>query len=94
MSAVSWSDWLDFNKEAINNAPETPGVFMMHAAMKILYIGNSNNLRSGLLESLNNPCISESTRFRYSPTENHATIRDELIEDYKKRHDEKMPKCM
>ena len=94
MSAVSWSDWVDFNKETINNAPETPGVFMMHAAMKILYIGNSHNLRSELLESLNNPCISEATRFRYASTENHATVRDELIEDYKKRHDEKMPKCM
>ena len=94
MSTVSWSDWLDFNKETINNTPETPVVFMMHAAMKILYIGNSHNLRSELLESLNNPCISESTRFRYASIENHTKIQDELIEDYKKRHDDKMPKCM
>ena len=66
---LNWSSWLDFDKDSINNTPESEGVYKMHASMKILYIGNSNNLRQSLLESLSNSCLKKATRFSYALTE-------------------------
>ena len=38
-----WSEWLDFNQYNIASAtPDKPGVFKVHASMKILYIGSSS----------------------------------------------------
>lgn len=90
----TWSDWLDFSQEGISNIPEKPGVFMMHAAMKVLYINDSINLKKSLQESLSIPCISEAKRFRFMVSDEHEKIKSDLIEDYKNRHDGKMPKCM
>lgn len=90
----NWSDWLDFTKEDIEKVPESPGVFMMHASMKVLYINDSDNLRTGLKSSESIPCISEAKRFRFMVTEDHEKIKKNLIEDYKNRHEGKLPKCM
>ena len=38
MTEISWSDWLDYNQDEISKTPQEPGIYMMHAAMKILYI--------------------------------------------------------
>ena len=94
MSSVVWSDWLDFNKDTIESVPESAGIFMMHSAMKILFIGNTLNLRSSLIDSLHIPCTSNATRFRYTITDNHLEITKGLIKDYKKRHEGNLPKCM
>jgi hypothetical protein len=93
-SQYSWSDWLDFSQDGISGAPEKPGVFMMHAAMKVLFINNSTNLKKSLQDSLSVPCISEAKRFRFMISDDHEKIKKELIEDYKNRHDGKMPSCM
>ncbi len=89
-----WSDWLDFDKKSISNVPQSPGIFMMHASMKILYIDNSENLRNALLEVCTVPCISDATRFRYMETSSHEKTKEELIKDYSEKHDGKLPKCM
>lgn len=94
MIEISWSDWLDFSAAQITNVPESPGVFMMHAAMKILYIGDSNNLRESIDKSLSSSCVCESKRFRYSVIDSHGEIRDQLLAEYKEKHDGKMPRCM
>ncbi|WP_255458166.1 hypothetical protein [Nitrosarchaeum sp. AC2] len=41
----TWSDWLDFNEETISKIPQSAGVYMMHASMKILFIGGSENIK-------------------------------------------------
>lgn len=93
-SKIPWSDWLDFNQETISKIPESSGVFMMHAAMKILYISDSKNIRKQLLESISAPCLSSATRFRYVLSESHESLKKELIRDYQERHDGKLPGCM
>lgn len=78
----------------ILKVPESSGVFMMHAAMKILYIKDSVNLRKELLDAVSTPCLSEATRFRYLLSSAHEKIKDDLIKDYQDRHDGKLPGCM
>lgn len=91
---IKWSDWLDFSKEQAEKAPESPGVYMMHAAMKILYIGDTDNLRKSITESLSSGCTCDAKRFRYFATQAHGAIREGLLEEYRKKHDGKMPLCM
>lgn len=90
----SWSDWLDYNSEVISNVPQVSGVFMMHAAMKILLISDSDNLREGLTETIKDPCLSNATRFRFMPTDKHEKTKEDLIKNYQEKHDGNMPKCM
>lgn len=91
---MSWSEWLEFNKENVSKAPQNPGVFRMHAAMKIVYIGNAENLQKRLDEALVAPCTSDAKRFCYMETREHEKIKDELLKEYRERHDGKLPKCM
>jgi len=94
LTEYDWSDWLDFKKETISSIPETPGVFMMHASMKVLFISSSDNIKNELMSSIGTLCIADATRFRYMKTNTHSQIKDELINDYKSRHEGKLPKCM
>ena len=52
MSKEEWSQWLDFDKASVEGVPEFSGVCVMHASMKVLYIGGSENIRQALLECL------------------------------------------
>jgi excinuclease UvrABC nuclease subunit len=94
MTEVSWSEWLDYSQEQITKIPEDSGVYMMHAAMKILFIGNATNLRQTILESLNDACTKDAKRFKYSTTQDHEKIKTQLLKEYQEKHDGKMPKCM
>lgn len=89
-----WSDWLDFNQDFIKSIPETPGVFVMHAAMKILFIGSAQNLRISLIESLTKPCLESAKRFKYMVTDSQDAVKEQLIQDYVKKHNGKLPLCM
>ena len=89
-----WSDWLDYSKDTIEKIPESSGVFMMHASMKILSIGASENLRKSVSDTLSDSCISKASRFRYWVTESQDKIKEELIQEYRKKHDDKFPQCM
>ena len=93
-SGKSWSQWLDFDKSNVSSVPESAGVFVMHASMKILFIGGSENLRKSLLESLSTPCIDKAKRFRYMITESPDKVKDQLIKKYIEKHDGKLPLCM
>jgi hypothetical protein len=66
----------------------------MHAAMKILYIGGTQNLKQSITESLNSACICEAKRFRYSVTDTHNELKEILLKEYQEKHDGKLPKCM
>ncbi|MBI3622754.1 hypothetical protein HY212_01565 [Candidatus Pacearchaeota archaeon] len=89
-----WSEWLDFNQNIAKSIPEVSGVFVMHAAMKILFIGNAQNLRVSLLESLATPCLAKAKRFRYMVTNSQEKIKEQLVQDYTKKHNGKLPECM
>jgi len=94
MSEIVWSEWLDYNATEISKIPEEPGVYMMHAAMKILYIGKTTNLRQTILESLNDSCAKDAKRFKYSTTPEYEQIGAQLLREYQEKHDGKLPKCM
>ena len=94
MSDTDWSDWLDFSQETFEIIPKSPGVFMMHAAMKILFIGGSNNMKKTIEEISSEECISKSTRVRYRKEESFEKVKQELIVDFKKRHKGYLPSCM
>ena len=91
---VTWSEWLNFDKENISNTPAKPGVFRMHAAMKILYIGNTENLQNRLNETLKEPCTSDASRYCYFETSEHEQLKNDLIQEYLDKHEGKLPKCM
>ena len=93
-SGEQWSDWLDFNQDSVKSAPETSGVFVMHTAMKIQFIGSAQNLQKSLLESLATPCLEKAKRFRYLITDLHEKTKDQLVQDYTKKHNGKLPECM
>lgn len=94
MSENDWSEWLDHNQEMLSKIPETSGVYMMHAAMKILHIGGSENMKKSVTDTLSNGCVSKATRFRFRKEEDFEKIKNELIKDFKKRHEGQGPTCM
>ena len=94
IETLNWSSWLDFDKDSINNIPESEGVYKMHASMKILYIGSSHNLRQSLLESLLNSRLKKATRFSYALTESSNKIKEFLLDEYRNKHNGKLPICM
>ena len=94
IETLDWSAWLDYNQDTIDTIPEAEGVYKMHASMKILYIGNSSNLRQSLLDSLSNPCLSKATRFSYVTIQSSDKIKESLLTEYRNKHKGKSPLCM
>ena len=94
ISENDWSEWLDHNQEMFSKIPETSGVYMMHESMKILHIGGSENMKKSVMEILSDGCVSKATRFRFRREENYEKIKNELIKNFKKRHEGHCPSCM
>jgi excinuclease UvrABC nuclease subunit len=94
MSESQWSEWLDFSKQQIDSVPEAAGIYLMHASMKVMYIGGSENIRKSLLDLIKDPCASKAKRFHYMLTETYSTEAEQLLNDYRKKHQGKMPSCM
>ena len=93
MTEQDWSQWLDFDKPNIESIPESSGVFVMHASMKILYIGASRNIREALIGQLSNDCSSKAKRFRYMLTSSPDSTKENLLKDYADKHAGMMPLC-
>jgi hypothetical protein len=91
---LEWSSWLDFNHANIGNIPESEGVYKLHANMRILFIGGGKNLRQSLTQDLTNPCIRKGARFSYAITESADTVRENLLTEYRDKHNRKLPLCM
>ena len=92
---LTWSEWLDFDKSTIETIPESPGLYKMHASMKILYIGSSTqNIKKSLIDCLSDPCVSKAKRFSYALTESPDKVKEQLLNDYCSKHNGKLPECM
>lgn len=91
-----WSEWLDFNLSNITTSvvASKPGVFKVHANMKILFIGSGTNLQQSLKDSLSDPCISKARRFSFLVTDNAEQIRDQIVREYRESHGGNLPSCM
>jgi hypothetical protein len=92
--ALDWSPWLDFDRNIIINVAESEGVYKMHAGMKILFIGGTTNLRESVLGCLSDPCISSAKRFSYAITESSDKVKEQLLKEYRNKHNGKPPSCM
>jgi hypothetical protein len=91
---LDWSPWLDFNSENIKNVAESEGVYKIHAGMKILFIGSGQNLRESILTCLSDPCINKAKRFSYAATPTSDKVKEQLLIEYRKKHNNKLPSCM
>jgi hypothetical protein len=92
--ALDWSPWLDFDRDTIANIAESEGVYKIHAGMKILFIGSSQNLRESVLGCLSDPCISEAKRFSYALIESADKVKEQLLNEYRNKHNGRLPTCM
>jgi hypothetical protein len=92
--ALDWSLWLDFDRDIIANIAESEGVYKIHAGMKILFIGSSQNLRESMLGCLSDPCISEAKRFSYALIESADKVKEQLLNEYRNKHNGRLPTCM
>ena len=90
----TWSDWADFNENTISDIPQSAGVYMMHASMKILVIEGASNIKKSVIEKLSFPCITNNTRLRYMETSSYEKMAEILIKNYKNRHEGNLPSCM
>ncbi|MDQ3561699.1 MAG: hypothetical protein M3382_01725 [Thermoproteota archaeon] len=91
---LDWSPWLDFDKDNIANIAESEGVYKIHAGMKILFIGSSQNVRESMLGCLSDPCISKAKRFSYAIIESADRVKEQLLDEYRNKHKGKLPSCM
>lgn len=90
----SWSDWTDFNEDNISEIPQKAGVFMMHSAMQILCIEGTKNIKNTITGKFLQRYTSDNTRLRYMITEDFERISENMIRDYKNRHEGNLPLCM
>jgi NADPH-dependent glutamate synthase beta subunit-like oxidoreductase len=81
------ADWLPFDKEHINQVPQTEGVFqLLDAGHKVLAIKGSANLRQALLLNL---AENESTAlFIFEEDKMYSQRESELIQKYLQKHGE------
>ncbi len=92
---LTWSEWLDFERPAVEAIPELSGVYKMHATMKILFVGSSSqSVRQSLLDCLSDPCIRKATRFAYALTDSADKVKEQLLNEYRSKHNGKLPECM
>jgi hypothetical protein len=91
---LDWSTWLDFDIENIANIAESEGVYKIHAGMKILFIGSSQNLRESMRGCLSDPCMSKARRFSYAIIESADKVKEQLLNEYRNKHSGRLPMCM
>lgn len=89
-----WSQWLDFDRANIEAVPESAGVCVMHASMKVLYIGSGQNVRQVLLARLSDQCTGKAKRFRYTLTPSFESIKEQMLKEYAEKHGGQLPLCM
>jgi hypothetical protein len=94
VNELNWSPWLDFNSENIRNVIESEGVYKIHAGMKILFIGSGQNLRESILICLSDPCRNKAKRFSYAITAASDKVQEQLVIEYRKKHNDTLPECM
>jgi hypothetical protein len=92
--ALDWSAWLDFDIDNIANIAESEGVYKIHAGMKILFIGSSQNLRESMRGCLSDPCMGKARRFSYAIIESADKVKEQLLNEYRNKHGGRLPICM
>ena len=88
-----------WNQQSINILQEGPGVYELYDENKtLIYIGESKNMKKRLQNYLDsnfaeNPCNRDTKWFKREYNYNHKEREQELLDEYKKAHNGKLPKC-
>lgn len=88
-----WSSWLDFDRKTVEDVPKSAGAYVMHASMKVLYIGSSDDINGALLERLTDDCCSKAKRFKYMLVTAHQAVRASMLEEFASKHQGQLPPC-
>lgn len=88
-----WSQWLDFDIPGVESAPESAGVFVMHASMKVLHIGAGQNIRKALTERMSDECSSKARRFKFMLTSSPDSEMERLLKEFAEKHEGRLPPC-
>ena len=94
IEALDWSPWLDLDRDNIANIAQSEGVYKIHADMKILFIGSSQNLRESMRRCLSDACISKARRFSYVIIESADKVKEQILNEYRNNHGGRLPMCM
>ena len=92
-------DLYKWNEESVNAIAEKAGVYAFFDEKKnLIYIGEATNLRERFqgywrTNFSKDPCKKATKSYRREFTELHKDREKELLEEYKRNNDGKLPKC-
>ena len=91
----------EWNVKNAKNIPEEAGVYGLYEAMndeRLIYIGSSSNLRERFTQYWDtkfseDQCKRSTRYYKREFTGSYESREKELLEQYKREHDGKLPKC-
>jgi excinuclease UvrABC nuclease subunit len=93
-------DKYPFTWENIDKAPEQAGVYALYDGNEIIYYGraqgDSVTIRSRLADHKSGregSCTKNASHYRREVTSRPVSREKELLEEYKKQHNDKLPRC-
>ncbi len=89
-----------FSQENIDNAPDQAGVYALYDEGTLIYIGRATGgtvtIRSRLRDhkaGREGPCTKSATHCKREVTTSPVKREEELLEEYKRTHNGKLPRC-
>ena len=94
----SFYEWKENN---VKNVPEQSGVYGLFESQSeetLIYIGSSSNIRERFLHYWNtgfeeDPCKRATRYYKRELTTNYLTREKELLEQYQREHNGRLPRC-
>jgi hypothetical protein len=92
--------FIPFTKENVDNSPAVAGVYALFKEGELIYYGRAQGgtvtIRSRLqrhLAGTEGPCTKAATHYRREPCANPKAREIALIEEYKRAHQGRRPRC-
>ncbi|MCW3985074.1 MAG: hypothetical protein NWE91_01500 [Candidatus Bathyarchaeota archaeon] len=91
-------EWKESNAKKIPEKSGVYGLFESKTEESLIYIGSTSNLRERFThywetEFSEDPCKKTTKWYKREITNSYKEREKELLEQYKKEHDGKLPKC-
>jgi excinuclease UvrABC nuclease subunit len=90
-----------WNERNVKNVPAQSGVYGLYESKSeetLIYVGSSLNIRWRFLHYWNtgfeeDPCKRSTMYYKRKLTTNHLTKEGELLEQYQREHNGRLPRC-
>lgn len=94
IAAMSYSDWMPFNRENIDKTPIKAGVYFLGSEHETTYIGATNNIHQRLEEHFNSSdsCIKDTISFCYHETLFPEAEEEKQLTAFQYEHG-RLPRC-